>query len=342
MSHDAELARGRDAGQRSEWADAYRSLSLADESDALTAEDLELLAAAAYLLGHVDECRLALRRAHQVHVARADAARAARCLFWVAFTLLLEGNLAPASGWLARAGRLAETAPPDCAEHGLLMLPAGIQADATGDHASAEAAFARAAQIGARAGDADLRTLAMHFQGRALVALGRVREGVALLDEAMVAVVAGEVWPPVAGNIYCSMIDACLEMFDLRRAHEWTSALTTWWERQPDLTTFTGQCLIHRAEILQLHGAWPDALEAARRARQRLAHSADTHATGAAFYREAELYRVRGELLAAGEAYREASCLGTPRAAGPGPLVARRGQACGGRTRDPACGRGDR
>ena len=108
------------------------------------------------------------------------------------------------------------------------------------------------------------------------------------------------------------MIDACLEMFDLRRAHEWTSALTTFWERQPDLTTFTGQCLIHRAEILQLHGAWPDALEVARRARQRLAHSADTHATGAAFYREAELYRVRGELLAAGEAYREATAWGHP------------------------------
>ena len=111
MSHDAELARGRDAGQRFEWADAYRSLSLADESGALSAEDLELLAAAAYLLGHVDECRLALRRAHQMHIATADAARAARCLFWVAFTLLLEGNLAPASGWLARAGRLAGPLP---------------------------------------------------------------------------------------------------------------------------------------------------------------------------------------------------------------------------------------
>ena len=312
MSHDVDLARGRDAGQRLEWADTYRSLSLADEAGALSAEDLELLAAAAYLLGHVDECRLALQRAHQMHVAGAAAARAARCLFWVAFTLQLEGNLAPASGWLARAGRLAETAPPDCAEHGLLMLPAGIQADATGDHASAEAAFAQAAQIGARAGDADLRTLALHFQGRALVALGRPGEGVALLDEAMVAVVAGEVWPPVAGNIYCSMIDACLEMFDLRRAHEWTNALTTWWERQPDLTTFTGQCLIHRAEILQLHGAWPDALDAARRARERLVQAADKYATGAAFYREAELYRVRGELLAAAEAYREASAWGHP------------------------------
>ena len=312
LSHDGELARGRAAGQRFEWADAYRFLSLADESGALSAEDLELLAAAAYLLGHVDECRLALQRAHQMHIATSAVARAARCLFWVAFTLLLEGNLAPASGWLARTGRLLGTADPDCAEHGLLMLPVGLEADATGDHASAEATFARAAQIGASAGDADLRTLAMHFQGRALVALGRPREGVALLDEAMVAVVAGEVWPPVAGNIYCSMIDACLEMFDLRRAQEWTSALTAWWERQPDLATFTGQCLIHRAEILQLHGAWPEALDAARRARDQLVQAADRYATGAAFYREAELYRIRGELRAAEDAYREAVAWGHP------------------------------
>ena len=230
----------------------------------------------------------------------------------MAFTLLLEGNLAPASGWLARAGRLAEAASPGCAEHGLLLLPAGIEAAASGDHGSAEAAFARAAEIGARAGDADLRTLALHFQGRALVTLGRAREGVALLDEAMVAVVAGEVWSPVAGNIYCSMIDACFEIFDLRRAHEWTNALTAWWAKQPDLTTFTGQCLIHRAEILQLHGAWPEALDATRRARERLAKAADRYATGAAFYREAELYRVRGELARGGNAYRGASEWGHP------------------------------
>jgi len=304
---DEELARGRAAGQRNAWGDAYTALSLADQSSSLAGEDLELLAAAAYLLGHVDECRQALQRAHRAYVAAGDPPRAARCLFWVGFTLLLEGDLAPAAGWVARANRLLDHEQQECAEHGFLLLPGAVQASAAGDYASAEATAARAAEIGARAGDADLLTLGLHFQGRALLHQGRVREGLALLDEAMVAVVAGEVWPPVAGNVYCSMIDACLEISDLRRASEWTTALAAWWLNQPDMVTFTGQCLVHRAELMQLHGAWPEAIEETKRACERLAHAADKYATGAALYRQAEVYRAHGQFAEAEDAYREAS-----------------------------------
>lgn len=306
MGGDGELAKGREAGRRLAWGDAYASLSLAEQSGSLAGEDLELLAAAAYLLGHADECRQSLQRASRAHVVAGDSRRAARCVFWVAFTLLLEGDLAPAGGWLARATRLLDR-EQECAEHGLLLLPAVVQAAAAGDYASADAVAGRAAEIGARVGDADLLSLALHFQGRALVQEGRVREGLALLDEAMVAVVAGEVWLPVAGNIYCSMIDACLEMSDLRRAQEWTTALAAWWATQPDMMTFTGQCLVHRAEILQLHGAWPEAVEETKRACERLAHAADRYTTGSAHYRQAEIYRAHGDFAAAEEAYREAS-----------------------------------
>jgi hypothetical protein len=101
-----ELTGDREHGRRLAWREVYTSLATAEASASLTGMDLELLAAAAYLLGRVDECREALQRAHRAHVAAGDPRRAARCVFWVAFTLLLEGNLAPACGWLARAHRL--------------------------------------------------------------------------------------------------------------------------------------------------------------------------------------------------------------------------------------------
>ena len=272
----------------------------------IAGEELEQLACTAYLLGRADECRARLQEAQHAYLAGGDRPKAARCLFWVAFTLLLEGELAQAGGWLARTARLVEH-EQQCAEHGLLLLPATVQAAMTGDHESARDTAAQAAEIGARLGDADLLALAAHFHGRALLELGRVREGLALLDEAMVAVMAGEVWPPVAGNLYCSTIDACQQMADLRRAAEWTKALEVWWSTRPDMVTFTGQCLVHRAEILQLRGDWSAAVDATERAKERLAVGADKHATGAAWYRQAEIKRVSGDVVAAEAGYREAS-----------------------------------
>jgi DNA-binding NarL/FixJ family response regulator len=304
---EGDLARGREAAARLAWADAYAALSLADQSSSLAAEDLELLATAAYLLGRVEDCLGALQRAQQLHAEAGESRRAARCALWLAFHLGSAGELAQAGGWLARANRLLEHEPPDCAERGHLLLPGAIQHIVAGDHAAARELAARAAAIGRDAGDDDLVALALQVQGRALVRLGRVGEAMAAFDEAMLAVVAGELSQVVVGTVYCSMLEGCQEILEWRRAREWTQALNAWCNSQPDMVTFSGRCLVHRAELLHLHGAWPQAVEEARRAGQRLAHAADSWATGAALYRQAEVYRVLGDFPAAEDAYQQAS-----------------------------------
>ena len=175
------------------------------------------------------------------------------------------------------------------------------------DFAGARETAARAAEFGRRFRDSDVVALSLNVVGRAFLAEGRVAEGLAALDEAMVSVLAGELTPPAAGTVYCSVIDACEEISELGRAHEWTAALTDWCHHQQGLVTFTGQCLVHRAAIRQLGGEWQEAIEEVLLACERLAHAADRSATGAAMYRLGELHRCRGDDAAAADAYREAS-----------------------------------
>jgi DNA-binding CsgD family transcriptional regulator len=305
----AELERGRESYARRAWRDAYEWLSRADQAAPLGGEDLELLATSAYMLGRDDDLSV-LERAYHVYLDAGEVLRAARCAFWVGMHLSIRGEMGRATGWLGRAQRLVERQERDCIEQGYLLFPPMFQYEAAGDYEAAAATAADAAEIGERFGDADLFALAVQAQGILLVKLGRVLEGLGLLDEAMVAVTAGELSPIVSGLVYCGVIEGCQEAYELRRAQEWTAALTRWCEQQPDMVSFTGRCLVHRAEIMQLHGAWQEALEEARRAGWRCAQVRNQAAAAQAFYQQAEIYRLQGEFAAAEEAYREASRCG--------------------------------
>ncbi len=302
-----ELAQGRQCYAASAWADAFALLSQADTDVPLGVADLELLATSAYLVGQDGVFQDALKRAHGAYLSAGETTCAARCAFWLGLSLLFMGETGRATGWLAGARRLIEREKVDCVEWGYLLLPTAEQLLGAEDYDAAYATAADAIEIGDRFGEADLISCARHLQGRALLGKGRVEEGLALLDEAMIAVTAGELSPLMTGLIYCSVIDACQQVYALARAWEWTSALTKWCEGQPQMVAFTGTCMVHRAEIMQLHGAWSDAIEEARRACARYSEGIEQQPPAAAFYQQAEVHRLRGEFTAADEAYRIAS-----------------------------------
>jgi DNA-binding CsgD family transcriptional regulator len=318
------LHRSREAYESRAWSEAHALLSAADRKAPLCAEDLERLAVAAYLIGRNDDSDEAFVRAYHDHLAAGIRARAARCAFWLGFGLLNRGEMARGGGWLARAGRLLDEHGQDCVEKGYVLMPNGIQAVVSGDAAGALITFRRVAEVAERFGDLDLLTMARLGSGHALLALGQMPGGAALLDEAMIAVTTGEVSPVVAGLVYCGVIDACQSMFDLRRAQEWTAALTQWCTAQPDLVPYRGQCLVHRSQIMTFHGAWADAMDEARRARDRLSEPQEQPAVGVAYYQLGELHRLSGDGPKAEEAYRRANQWG--HAPQPGLALLRLGQ----------------
>jgi DNA-binding NarL/FixJ family response regulator len=302
-----QLARGRQYSANRAWADAFYALSSADKETPLSVGDLELLATSAYMIGQDSAYRATLDRAYQAHVAGGETTRSVRCAFWLGLSFLFEGEFGRGGGWLANARQVLEQEQAECAEFGYLMVPLVEKLLSAEDHAGALAAATEAVEIGERFADADLLFCARHLQGRALIGQGHVEKGLERLDQAMVAVTAGELSPIMTGLIYCSVIKACQQVYALARAWEWTSALTKWCESQPQMAAFTSTCLVHRAEIMQLRGAWSDSMEEARRAHARQSQGAVQASYAAAHYQQAEVHRLRGDYEAAEAAYRSAS-----------------------------------
>ena len=304
VSLQSEIERGRELYASRAWLAAFDSLSTADPA-CLSAGDLELLASSAYMLGRDDAYLDAWELAYHAHLRAGDSARAARCTWWIGDYLRFRGDSARATGWFARGHRLLDQA--DCVARGYLLLPTVHHHVAAGDHEAASATAVEAGEIGGRFGDRDLIALAMMEQGHALVRQGRVAEGLRLVDETMVVVTTEELSPIIAGIVYCNTIAFCQGVFELGRAREWTAAHTSWCDRQSDMAAYMGVCLVHRAEIMTLAGAWPDAMMEVRRAEGYTQGVLNERVAGDAAYRRGEVHLLQGELGLAEEAYREAS-----------------------------------
>ena len=287
------LAQGRAAYAERRWSGACEQLRLADESEPLSGADLDRLATAAFLVGDDEGSVAARTRAHASFLEEGHRVRAAMSAIWLTMTMIGRPRYqTEAAGWAARAQRLLD-GEQTCAEHGWLLCVTARQRAAARDVEGAYDAFTRAVAIAEQCGD-----------------MNRSADGFALLDEVIVSLTGQEIGPIVAGAVYCSVLSACHDQFDLRRAQDWTAALDRWSRPQPDLVPFRGECLVRRAELLQLGGALNDALAEARAACARFADRPLEHDAAAAHYRLADIHRIRGEFAEADAEYRHASQAG--------------------------------
>ena len=303
----ADIERGRDAARREAWAEAYEELASAEPTD-LTPEDLEALSDAAWWLSKMDESIAARRSAYAGYAESGEDARAAYMAGRLGVEHLTRGEPAVGAGWLMRAHRHLEGLP-DRVEHGFLAVIEATVARFGGDLDRAHQLATRAAEIGRRFRNPDVVALAIHTNGLISISEGRETEGVAMLDEAMTAVVAGELSSFFTGVVYCNVIGACLELADVRRAGEWSEAARAWCESLPPESPYPGLCRINRAEVARLRGAWAEAEAEAVRASEELL-SFDPMAAASAYYEAGEIRRRTGNDPGAEDAFARARELG--------------------------------
>ena len=305
----SHLERARQGSESVDWplaAQAYEGARRDGED--LSAVDFESWAVALYMLGKVSEAVDPLSQAFHSLLGSGDLEEASRVGHWIVFMLLESGEIARAGGWIARCERLLDNAPDDSfARTYLLLLETHRNAAVEGDYATAVSKARLVVSSAREHGDHDVEALALSLLGRSIVRDGRAGEGLVVLDEAMVAITSTALSPIVVGTVYCSVIEACEEIAELRRASEWTEALFRWCETHRGEVPFTAQCRIHRSKIFQRAGRLADAEDEALRAYELFTQTPYRAATGRAIYQLAEVQRVRGNFSDAETLYEEAS-----------------------------------
>jgi DNA-binding CsgD family transcriptional regulator len=300
------LGRGRGLFEQRAWQECWSALTAADEQSPLAVDDLRLLSISAYLAGHEESSADALARAYRLALETDDVSLAAQVSFWLAFMLLNTGAVARGSGWATRSRQLVEEHGLHGVEPALLKVMDAHQLIETERTAEGLSLAREALRDSEGIDDPDLRPLATLTVAQALMRLGRGREALDYMDDVIVAIAVDDVNPIITGLAYCAATATCLSLYELRRAREWATALSRWCDDQPGLVPYRGHCLVHRAQVMTLQGAWADALDETVQACERMPQPA----VGVAYYQLGELHRLMGAFDQAEEAYRVANSWG--------------------------------
>jgi class 3 adenylate cyclase len=302
------LTAGREALARHDWETAYEQLLLADRESPLPGADLETLAMAAFFSARADAESEVKERAFRVYEAEGNVLRAAYLALDIGRGYGFEGKHSIAAAWTRRAERLIGS-QGDTYAHGYLALIRSEAAATAGNVDEALALAEQAVEIGARASDADLKAYTLTNLGALKIASGATTDGFALMEEASISAVNGELSPFTTGVTACRMISACRDLTDYRRASEWIEATERYCKRQ-SLSGFPGICRIHRAEVAAVGGAWERAETELQQATTELSAYNATPPQADGFYAIGDIRRLKGDFEGAEAALREAHSRG--------------------------------
>jgi DNA-binding CsgD family transcriptional regulator len=297
------LAEARKAIARADWQGALDAggdvTAFAGDSLSLAEHDA-ILAEALWWLGRLDECIARRAAAYRTYEELGERRQAGQCAVWLYEHYCFKAQPAIASGWLQRARRALD-GDPECSEHGALALREAEAAHGRGQLDQAAVVARQTVDLARRLESTDLEAEALQTLARVLIDLGRVQEGLAHFDEAMLFAIEGRLGPYSTGKVYCSLISACEELGDLSRAAEWTDATSRWACDHP-FAVFPGICRVHRASALSWRGQLALAETEATKACAELVTIHLPNA-GAAFAEVGDIRRRLGDLVGAEAAF---------------------------------------
>jgi tetratricopeptide (TPR) repeat protein len=254
---DDPIAAGNESLARGEWADArawFETALAAEESP----QALEGLGWAGWWLADAELTLTARERAFRGYRAAGDPGSAARVAAWLASDYLeFRGEDAIGRGWLERARRLLDGLP-ESADHGWVAVnDAGFVGRADPDRVAQLAGFG--ARLGRELGVPDLEAVGLAQEGGALIAAGRVADGMRCLEEAAAVATGEAVQLPVSrGWALCCLISACEGVGDFPRAAQGCEALRGWTERWGSRHAL-GVCRMAHGRVLVTRGDWAEA-----------------------------------------------------------------------------------
>lgn len=281
------LDRARRAVAEQNWSEVVAQYRHCD-AEALGVGDLERWALALQCIGRPADAIPVLMRCCTLHSQAGDTDAATANAVSLSTIHMERGEGAVAKGWLARARDLAAGCA-DSPAAGLVQYMASRLAASDGQIEQALKLAESAYETGRRLGAIKIEALGLMYRGFFRLSLGDTRGGLADQDHAAALALSHHTDPVTGCVLYCNILWACRTFGDWSRANQWTLGYRQFCDSSR--MAFSGSCQLHRAEVLGVQGALPDALLHIQDSLTRLSNDAP--------WALGDAYRVLGDIQAA-------------------------------------------